>query len=530
MPVEGRGQARCVWGVGLLMSADGAGGDTGRIGIRALLTAFCVTVGTWAYGFTWNSVGVALPHMQGSFSATIDQISWIMIAFIIGSAIMTASIGWLSTRFGRREVYLAALAVYTVTLLGCGQSATLTEAVFWRFLQGFSGAPLIPLGQSIAVNAFPPGRHGQATSIWALGFVTGNVIAPTLAGFLIDEFSWPWIFYVNIPVGIAVFTAAWALIPKAPKSQVPLDWIGFTTLIVGVGMLQLVLARGERLDWFDSKEIVLETIVAGLALYLFLAHSLTAKRPFFDLSMFRERNFALGQFFIFLVGVFLYLPLLLLPLLLQQVAGYPAVETGYLLMPRGIGSVLGLLIISQIRDSVDPRPILCIGLLLAAVPTWAMAHWTAEVRAWDVIWTNFVHGCSAGAIWAPLNTLTLARLNKRVQDQGFALFYLNFDIGSAIGTAAIIALHARQSQVSRAVLSEHINPFNELLRSHRLPDIWAIAEGRGLAALENEVTRQAVVIAYNNSFLVTAILIAMLIPLVLMFRHDAKSDKPKDGN
>ena len=499
-----------------------------RIGARAMLIAFCVTLGTWTYGFTWNSVGVALPHMQGTFSATTDQISWIMIGFVIGSAIMTASIGWLSTRFGRREVYLAALAFYTVTLFGCSQATTLNEAVIWRVLQGFSGAPLIPLGQSIAVNAFPPGRHSQATSLWALGFVTGNVVAPTLAGILIEEFSWPWIFYVNIPVGVLVFVAAWFLIPKSAKSPVPLDWFGFTTLILGVGMLQLMLARGERLDWFESREIVIEALVAGLSLYLFLAHSLTAKRPFIDLSLFLDRNFALGQFFIFLVGVFLYLPLLLLPLLLQQVAGYPAVETGYLLMPRGIGSVLGLLIMSQVRDRVDPRPILCFGLVLAAVPTWEMAHWTAEVRPWDVIWTNFLHGCSAGAIWAPLNTLTLSRLDKRVQDQGFALFYLNFDIGSAIGTAAIIGLHARHSQINHALLSEHINPFNELLRSERLPEIWEMAESRGLAALDNEVSRQAVVIAYNNSFLVTAIVIALLIPLVLVFRHGAWNAEPED--
>ena len=236
---------------------------------RALLIVFCSSLGTATYAFTWNSVGVALPYMQGAFSATTDQVTWVMIAFVIGSAVTTASAGWLVGRFGRKRIFLAATAGYSVTLLGCALATSLEQEVLWRFLQGGFGAALIPVGQAIAVNAFPPERHGQATSLWALGFVTANVIAPTIAGTLIEDHGWPWIFYVNIPVGLGVFVASWLLVPETPRDPKPLDVTGFASLILGVGALQLMLARGERLDWFESSEIVIEAVVAACALWIF---------------------------------------------------------------------------------------------------------------------------------------------------------------------------------------------------------------------------------------------------------------------
>ena len=485
---------------------------------RRVMITLCATLATASYSFTWNSVGVALPHMQGAFSATTDQITWVMIAFIIGSATITATVGWLSTRFGRKQLFLAAIAGFTVTLLGCGAASTLEEMVIWRFLQGICGAALLPLGQTIAVNAFPPERHAQATSLWALGFVTSNLFAPTIAGQLIDGLGWAWIFHVVVPLGAVLMVASWFLVPVTEKAPRPMDWTGFITLIVGVGALQLMLARGERLDWFESTEILIEAVVAGLGLYLFVAHTATAQKSFVDRALFRNRNYVLGQGFIFLIGSVLFLPLLLLPLLLQQIGDYPAIETGNLLMSRGFGSILGLLIMSQIRSRVDPRPILCFGLLVTGYAAWTMSGWTVEIRPQDVIWANFLQGLASGAVWASLNTLALKGLDKRVQDQGFGLFYLSFDVGNAIGTAAIVGLHARESQINHALLTEHINPFNEVLRYGALRDAWPVDETLGLAALDLEVTRQATMIAYNTSFLVIAGLLMCLIPGILLFR------------
>jgi DHA2 family multidrug resistance protein len=492
-----------------------------RITGRAITIVLVSTVGTATYSFTWYSVTVALPHMQGTFSATTDQIAWVMIAFIIGSAMMTASVGWLATRFGRKQVYMLAISGYAVALLGAALSTTLEAEVFWRFAQGFCGAAMIPLGQTIAVNAFPPGRYGQATSLWAMGFVTANVIAPTAAGYLVEHFGWPWIFYVNIPVAVAVLVGAWHFIPATEKLPRRLDWIGFMTLLVAVSVLQLMLARGERLDWFDATEIVIEATVVAVFFYVCIAHTLTTAEPFLDRDIFATRNFVVGLVFVFTVGSVLFLPILLMPLMLQQIAGYSPIETGMLLMSRGVGSVAGLLFTTYVRDRYDLRPILCLGLLVTALSAWQVSTWTVEIQRSDVVIANLLQGLATGPVWAPMNGLTLSRLPRRVQNQGFALFYLSFDVGNAIGTAMMIGLLGRMSQVNHAILSEFVNPFNQALRYGLAASAWDLDKVSDLSALDAEVARQAAMIAYTNCFLVIAVLLVALIPAILLFRKPA---------
>ena len=481
-----------------------------------LRVTLCATSGTGLYAFTWNSVTVALPQMQGTFSATTDQVAWMVIAFIIGSVTMTACIGWFADQFGRRRMYLIAIAGFAVTLIGCGFSTTIEQAVTWRFLQGVFGAALIPIGQLIAVSVWPPERHGQATSIWALGFVSANVIAPSIAGVIVEELGWPWIFFATLPLAIVVFAASWVLVPVTPRNQRPLDWTGFLSLITGISVLQLVLARGQRLDWFESPEVIIEAGIAATCLYIFAVHTITAKKPFYDRSLFLDRNFAVGQIYIFLLGSVMFLPLLLLPLLLQQVAGYPVIDTGFLLLSRGVGSVLGLLVMARLRGKTDPRPILVIGILITAYAAASMSTWTVEVRAWDVVWTNFLHGVATGFIWAPLNILALSRLSPKVQDQGFSMFYLNFDVGYSVGTAIVIGMHARHSQINRAVLAEHVTQFSSAANAI-VPDQWSFTDPAGLAAIQFEVERQATMIAFNNSFMVSAIALVILVPMIFLF-------------
>ena len=488
-----------------------------------MLIVLNVTLATGVYAFTWNSVTVAMPHMQGAFSATIDQVAWVMIAFVIGSAAMTASVGFLSDRFGRKEVFLLSTIGFLVTLIGCGISTTLSEMVIWRFLQGVFGSGLMPLGQIIAVNAFPKDRYGQATALWALGFVTANVISPAISGQIVDTLGWPWIFYLPLPFGIAMLIAAFFLVPRTPKKHRDFNAMGYTSLIVGISALQLMLARGERLDWFESTEIIIECAVAVLGLYWFITNTITAKEPFFDRALFTNRNYTLGNTFVFMVGSVMFLPLLLIPLELQQIGGYPAIDTGYLLMSRGAGSIVGLVLLSRFRDRVDPRPILLVGLVCTGLACWNMATWTVDIRAWDVIWTNWLLGLATGAVWAPLNTLTLFKLSNKLQDQGFAFYYLAFDVGSAIGTAAVIGLHARHSQVNRSILTENITPYTNAIA---LEQTWSITDPAGLAALELEVTRQATMIAFNNSFMVIAVVMLSLVPFIFLFRYSKPDNAP----
>ena len=417
---------------------------------RAYLVVMVATLSTAAYAFMWNSVTVALPHMMGAFAATTDQISWVMISYIVGSAAATASVGWFVGRFGRRRVFLMAIAGFAISQLGCGMATTLEAEVFWRLVQGICGAPLVPLGQILAVNALP-GRHTQATSLWAMGFIAANVISPTLAGYVIEAYGWPWIFYASLPVTLACLATAWLFVPDSEHGAKHMDWFGFLTLIIGLAILQLMLARGERLDWFESPEIMAELLIAGILLYLFAVHTRYAARPFIARELFLNWNFMLGLLFVFLVGCVLYLPMILLPLQLEQLGGYPPDAIGELMMARGIGTVLSLAMMSRLRDRVDLRWLMLVGLIVTGSAIWSMSLWTADVSPQLVIASNFMMGAATGAVWAPMNTMTLSHLPEHNKDQGFALFYLMFDVGNAVGTAVLIARHTRHSQIDPAV-------------------------------------------------------------------------------
>ena len=496
-----------------------AGGALPPLEPRAYLVVMVATLSTAAYAFMWNSVTVALPHMMGEFAATTDQITWVMISYIVGSAAATASVGWFTGRFGRRRVFLFAIAGFTVSQLGCGMATTLEGEVLWRMIQGICGAPLVPLGQILAVNAMP-GRHTQATSLWAIGFIAANVVSPTLAGYLIEAYGWPWIFFASMPVSLACLLAAWWFVPDSEHGARHMDWFGFLTLIIGLAVLQLLLARGERLDWLDSTEIVIEMLVAGILLYLFAVHTRFSRQPFIARELFANWNFMLGLMLVFLVGCVLYLPMILLPLQLEQLGGYPPGAIGELMMARGIGTVLSLALMSRLRDRVDLRGLMLVGLLVTGGAIWSMSLWSAEVSPQLVMASNFMMGAATGSVWAPMNTMTLSHLPKQNQDQGFALFYLVFDVGNAIGTAVLIAMHTRHSQIGHALLSEHVSPFRDVIRERLVDgDHWDQGSLQALMGIDSEITRQALAIAYNNSYLVAAMVLAAMIPLIFLYRR-----------
>ena len=493
---------------------------TGRPrGARLVLLVCFATLATMAYDFTWTIVSVALPHMQGAFSTTSDQIAWVLIAFMLGSATATASAGWFSNRFGRKNLFLFATAGYTITLIGCGLSETLIEASLWRFVQGLVGAPLIPLGQTIVVDAFPRRLHGRATSIWGIGIMVGSVGGPIGGGFLLETHSWPWVFYVTVPVGVVAFVGTWLFVPASrPDRSQPFDWFGFAALVLGAGMLQLALARGEREEWFESTEVALEFAAAVFLLYLFAVHTAFARRPFVPRALFADRNFAVGMAMLAIIGAIIVLPNFLMPLMLQQIAGYPPVETGRMMVFRGAGVLAGLVLLSLIAERFAPRGLMVIGLALIAFPTWFMAQWTVDVRFGDVAWTGFVQGFGGAFIWVPITTLALSHLTGRVQDQAYSLFYLFFELGSSVGVAAIVGRHLRDTQVNHAALAETVTPFNEVLRQGAMERFRTGADLAGMAALEAEIGVQSTMIAYNNAFFATLVLTLAMIPLLFLFR------------
>jgi len=479
----------------------------------ALGLILCAILSNVSYSIMWNSVVVALPHMQGQFAATKDQVAWVMIAYLLGSGIATSVIGWFSSRFGRKRVFCSALALFCVSLVGCGVATSMEEMVFWRLVQGLAGAPMVPLTQILVVNAFPPEQHSRATSIWAFGFISANLFSPVLAGNIIASLGWEWIFLIILPFSLLALVWSFFVVPDTEPSGEKLDWFGFMTLILAVGALQVGLARGERLGWGDSVEVLILLSCAGFFLYWFLVHTIGKPNTFVDTKLFRSRNFSLGLTFIFLIGVVLYLPMFFLPLMLRDVADYPPEAIGNILMSRGAGTVCTLLLVGFLRDRVEPKLLVTIGLLMAAGPTWFMARWSVDVDPGQVIMANFFQGLSAGFIWAPVNKLALGDLRDAAQDKGYALFYLVFDIGNAIGTAAFITFWTHYAAINRAWISESVTPYSDTWRQSGLLD-----DGENLGLIADEMTRQAAVIAFNNCYFAMGVILIALIPLLLLFK------------
>ncbi len=475
--------------------------------------------GSAVYEFTWTIAGVALPHMQGSFSASPDQIAWVMTAFIMGTVVTIACTGWLSARFGRKRVYLASIAGFALSLLMCGMATTLHEEVAWRLAQGIFGAALLPLGQAITADAFPPDRHGAATAIWGIGIMGGAIMGPVVGGVVVEFLSWPWVFYLNFPLAILAFAVASAALPDAePDRDYRLDWFGFISIVVALTAFQVMFSRAERLDWFASTEVVVECAIGALAFYLFVAHSLTTERPFFRPSLFRDRNFNLGLVAAFANGTVVTLPLVVIPLMLQQMVGYRPLDAGLLMFPRGVGLVMVSVVLARFDRQLPAKHVMVTGFVVLFISGLAMAGWTADVSAREVAWVNLAQGAGAGAVFIAINALTFSTLDVRLKTEGLAVFYTVLFTGATIGIAAIIAVLTRMTQVGYGVVGAHINPFNERFRLLALPEIWDRAEIAGLAALEKEVMRQAQMIAYSDTFLVAALIPLVALPLAFLFR------------
>ncbi len=484
------------------------------------LLVISAVVGCSVFEFAWTIAGVALPHMQGAFSATSDQIAWVMTSFVLGTAVAIPCIGWLSDRFGRKRIFVLSIAGFTLTLVPCATATTLFEESFWRFMQGALGAAIIPLGQAITIDSFPSNQQGKATAIWGNGVVLGGIMGPVIGGIVVEHLNWPWIFWLNVPVGLVALVGVIFFIPEIEKEpDRPMDWFGFVLITSGLAVFQIMLNRGERLSWFESPEIIIECIYSVAALYLFVAHSWTAKYPFFRPQLFRNRNFVVGQLFTLVNGAVAILPLVLLPLLLQNVAGYPAITAGGLIIFRGLGLVLGLTLVSQFTDKVDARYTLVAGLLITGVSGWGMSIWTVEISSFDVMWTNILQGMGSGIMYVQITALTFATLPPRLRTEGFAVFHTLLFLGAAMGVAGILFVHTRTFQTSHAILTEFVNPFREVFNFSFLPQTWDIDTLSGLAALQFELSRQATMIAYNSTFFAVSMLCFSAIPLVWLFNR-----------
>lgn len=471
---------------------------------------------------------VALPHMQGSLGAGSDQITWVLTSYIVATAIMTLPVGYLSRRFGRRNLFLWSVIGFTVSSMLCGQANSLTEMVVWRMLQGVFGASLVPLSQATLLDTFPKEKLASAMSIWGMGVMLGPILGPSLGGWLTDAYNWRWVFYINVPLGILSVIGIYLFMPETERQEQRFDRWGFAFLAIAVACLQLLLDRGEQIDWFESLEIQLYAVAVALGLYLFMVHSATTDNKFLSPGLFRDRNFVSGVIFIFIVGIVLLATMALLPPFLQQWKGYPAVTTGLVLMPRGMGTMAAMLIVGRILDRVDARGVILVGMSLVTLSLHHMSQFTMEVGQHELVVTGVVQGLGLGLVFIPTTTLAYATLAPALRDEATALFSLSRNMGSSIGVSIVMAVLTRSLWINQQELGARVQMPDGLLA--RLPSADVITALP--AGLVQEVSRQAAEIAYVNDFHLLMLINLAAMPLVLLLSnpdHRERRDNRKQS-
>jgi len=488
---------------------------------RGLIT-ISIMLATIMQAIDTTIANVALPSMQGGMSATQDQISWVLTSYIVAAAIMTPVTGVLAGRLGRKKVFLASVVGFTVASMLCGASASLGQIVFFRLLQGVFGAGLVPLSQAVLLDTYPREKHGSAMAIWGLGVMVGPIIGPSLGGYLTEYYNWRWVFYINLPVGLIAFAGIMASVPESRlNGSRGFDYFGFVLLSLAIGALQLLLDRGQSLDWFASREIVIETVATVLFLYMFLVHTFSAESPFIQPAMFADRNFVVGLIYIFIIGTTLYATLALLPPFMQQLMGFPVVTTGFVLAPRGMGTMVAMMLVGRLVGRVDTRLLIFTGLSLTVLALFLMGQFTAEVSIPLIVTTGIIQGLGFGFVFVPLSTSTFATLPPHFRTEGTAMYSLMRNIGSSIGISIVVTLLARNTQVNHANLAEAMQPFRLALSPENLPAVWNWTTTVGAAALNGEVTRQALTIAYLNDFRLIMWITVASMPLLLVLRRKA---------
>jgi DHA2 family multidrug resistance protein len=495
---------------------------------RGLITA-SVMLATIMQVLDTTIANVALPHMQGSLSASQDQIAWVLTSYIVASAIMTPATGYLSSRFGRKRLFLISVVGFTIASVLCGVAGSLGQMVIYRLLQGMFGAALVPLSQSVLLDSYPPERHGSAMALWGVGVMLGPILGPSLGGYLTDVYDWRWVFLINVPFGILAYVGIWAVVPDTERDKkLPFDWLGFAFLSLAIGALQMMLDRGELKDWFSSREIIFYAVLSGLCAYLFVVHSVTTNRPFIDLRLFEDRNFLTGMVLIFVVGILLMATLALSPPFLQNLLGYPVLTSGLVLAPRGAGTMVAMMLAGRLIGKVDVRLLIAIGLLLLGYSLWEMSRFTLDVTQALIIETGVVQGFGFGLVFVPMTTITFATLAPALRSQGTALFSLLRNLGGSIGISYVIYLLTTMAAVNHEELVGPITPFNSMFQAPHLPPQWSLTEPHGLAALNAEVTRQASMIAYLDDFKFMMWVAFGSIPLLVFVRRARRTAQPPD--
>jgi len=461
---------------------------------------------------------VALPHIQGSVSASADQITWVLTSYIVSAAIMTPLAGWMADRIGRKRMFLLSIGGFTFASMLCGIATSLPEIVIFRVLQGVFGAALIPLSQAVLLDINPPEKHGQAMAIWGAGAILGPILGPALGGYFTEDFSWRWCFYINLPIGILAFLGVLFFISGDRLTRAKkFDFLGFGMLTLFIAAFQMLLDRGPGEDWFHSGEIWTYLILAIIGLWVFVIHTVTTRNPFFDPGLIRDRNFVTASIFGFFVGMLLFSTMALLPPLMQNLMGYPVLTSGLVSMPRGLGSFAAMFLVGQLVGRVDTRLILLTGLSISCIALWQMMHFDLSMTEMPFMVSGIIQGLGIGLLFVPMSTLAFATLPAHLRPEGSSVYTLVRNLGASVGISIMNALVVANTQTMHSSLVAKIIPSDAAVRTG-LPAAFDPSTTSGLIALNGELTRQATMVAYVDDFRLMFIMTLICIPMLLFMR------------
>jgi DHA2 family multidrug resistance protein len=471
-------------------------------GVTRVMLTVCAMSATVMQALDTTIANVALPYMQGSLAASQDQINWVLTSYIVAAAVLTLPVGWISERFGRKRLFVVCAAGFTGASLLCGVAQTIEQMVLFRLLQGSFGAALVPLSQTVMLDIYPAEQRGMAMSIWGMGVMLGPIMGPTLGGWLTENYSWHWVFLVNLPIGI-VTVAGLLIFMTETKSETHMrfDWLGFFALSIGLGSLQLMLDRGEQLAWFESSEIMAELIISLAGFYVFFAHSFTTEQPFVDFAM---STLSLSTPFI------------------QGIMGYPVVTAGILLATRGVGTLVGMIAVGRLMRVCEARTLIFAGVLMIAVTLYETTGFTEQTSASTITILGMVQGLGLGLVFVPLSTVAFITLPGHLRTSGTAMLTLVRNIGSAIGISVVNAMLISKTTMFHSQIVESLTPFNDALK---MPDVAShldVTSQTGLAMLDAIVTQQAAIIAYANDYKMLMIVCIVMLPFVTLLGSTLK--------
>ncbi len=499
--------------------------------VNPWIIAISVMLGTFLEVLDTTVVNVSLPHIAGNLSATVDESTWVLTSYLVANAIVLPMTGWLANHFGRKRVLMTSIAGFTLASVCCGLAPNLPFLIIFRVIQGAAGGGLQPLSQAIMLEAFPPEQRGKAMAFWGLGIVVAPMLGPVLGGWITDSYSWRWIFYINLPIGAAALFMSNAFIfdpGYITRRSQRVDYWGIGFLALGIGALQIMLDKGQEEDWFGSHFIITLAVITFVGLTAFVIRELLDRHPVVDLRVFRVRTYATGVFMMTVLGFVLYGSTVLIPIFLQTLLGYPALQAGFAMLPRGLGSFVAMPFVGILMSKFEPRKLLLVGFVVAAYAMWDLGRINLNAGYWDVFWPQFIQGISMGFLFVPLTTITHDPISKERMGNATSIFNLMRNIGGSVGIAMVTTIVARHTQTNTDVLGANVSPYAPSAES-MIAGARAALMAKGMdyytatkqayAAIFGMVQQQAAMISFIGAFRLLGIMFLCVIPLILLMRR-----------